>query len=390
MSDAKKTKSGGEEGASGPPKPRDAQQLSQSELRKELLARGLEPCGFWQEDMEVVQKIFDQEYQKALADEHDRMKEEANRKKAAANAARLARQSHRERLEEEDALRKRPDVGQWLSLLQKGQCSPDAAFSVRPVIARLLAQHPSNLQGLISLDLSRNGLDEKVGAALGGLLERNSSLVKLELAENELGPQSASALSDALVKNSTLRYLGLEDNPLTAQQRNFAGVEALASMLAVNSAITTLCLRMTGLGVDGGRALAEAVMSNDTLLILDVDSSSVELPDLQAISDKLDENKAMRESRRTKERQDRLVARKAAMAQAEIDAKAKKEEEEAVWVEEQRAARAEARRQAAEAERRRQEEEERKRQEEREAAEKARLEAEALAAAKKKKKKKKK
>lgn len=266
-------------------KAKDAAALSQNDLRKELLQRGMEPSGFWEDDMKTLQKVFDREYNKLLSEEQERMKEEASKKSKEQHEKAKKRAAQREIFEEEDALAKRPDIECWMHLVSSGQSGADAVLNVKPVLARHIAKTLPATSNLLSFDLSRNKIDDKVGVHLGDMLKRNKSLIKLELMENELGPSSTIALADALCTNTKLKYLGLEGNPLTRGQKDFTGAEAIAKMITRNKTLTTLNLRRTGIGVDGGRAIADAVGRNDTLIILDLEPTStatnIELSDLQ-------------------------------------------------------------------------------------------------------------
>ncbi len=58
-----------------------------------------------------------------------------------AEAKKRARDEMRETLEDDIALRKRPDVEEWLTLVRLGQAAPVAEFSVRTSVARHITKH---------------------------------------------------------------------------------------------------------------------------------------------------------------------------------------------------------------------------------------------------------
>lgn len=67
-------------------------------------------------------------------------------------------------------------------------------------------------------------------------------------------------MSGGLARNSHLRALSLERNPLTGESRDdMTGVAALAAALQTNTALRCLNLFHCGLGVEGGRILADAL-----------------------------------------------------------------------------------------------------------------------------------
>jgi hypothetical protein len=76
---------------------------------------------------------------------------------------------------------------------------------------------------------------------------------------------------DGLKGNTHLRALSLERNPLTGEDgTDMAGVSALAAALAANTTLVSLSLFDCGLGVTGGRILADGVVRNTTLVGLQV------------------------------------------------------------------------------------------------------------------------
>ena len=86
----------------------------------------------------------------------------------------------------------------------------------------------------------------------------NRALKSANLAENDIGDEGAVALSAALEKNNTLTELNLR-----AEQDGIkisaTGVQAIAEMLAVNRALTSLDLTYNEIGAGGARAIAASL-----------------------------------------------------------------------------------------------------------------------------------
>ena len=81
-----------------------------------------------------------------------------------------------------------------------------------PTRTQILAKHIKNNTSLLSLHMSRKGVTDMDGYLLAHMLWYNKKLRKLELEGNQLGPQSLVAFGKALMNNDTLQYLDLESN----------------------------------------------------------------------------------------------------------------------------------------------------------------------------------
>jgi len=325
----------------------------------------------------------------------------------------------RQRAEEEDAVNSDPRVKFWIELVEENATPPDAIIRAHPTAQRALVKSLELNRSLLTLDLCRSSLGDDVGTQLAmvrlllaphvaahnslltlavaccgvsflsQVLTSNTSLLKVTLDDNNLGPATAAALGEALSSNATLRSLSLEENPLT-HDKDYDGIASLARMLQSNATLTFLNLWKTGVGDQGGQALAAALPTNNTLVCLQLSpADGVKFADLEAITACLEENMRIYEVEQEVLRQDQ-AAERAAQAEAKRqrdEEQAKKEEEE--WLEEQAKLRAKNRAEAAimakkaeEDARIAREEAERKRRED-----KARKEAEEKAKKKKKGKK---
>jgi len=401
---------------------RDASLLPQTDLRKELMKRNKKPSGFWEDDMTTLQREFDREYEEDLAAEDERIELQKKEKMKSEKKKSELRIKRRELFEEEDALAKRPDIKRWMDRVRNGECTKERSIRAHDILSRHILRNLPEDSPLQTLDMSRNDLHDELASFVGDMLKRNKSIRKLELHENNLGPRTLSALSEAMEsENNTLTYINLDDNPLLLPENHhnhhhhqqqhkdekedistknhgeedLSGIQALGSCLRKNKSLTVLSLNNCGLNRRCGKILADAIETNDTLIMLNTDfsASSMDLADSLRISSKLEKNKYSRSVKIQEQRLQRLAFRKQKEIQDKIDEEKRKAEEEAKWIEKQRVERCEKRKKDAEdAERKRLEEEkakedERKRKEE---AAKAASKKKGKKKGKKKKKKKKK
>ena len=141
--------------------------LSQNDVMKLLEAHGTMPSGFHSEDCVTLQKLLDAEYQTKmeLYEQHvEQATKQAMLKAAQRHKERLA---FREQLEEEMALRKRPDIDEWLRQVNNGTANAFAHFNVRSSVVRYIAKQLPSDCCLRSLALMRNKLNDEAGIALG-------------------------------------------------------------------------------------------------------------------------------------------------------------------------------------------------------------------------------
>ena len=69
---------------------------------------------------------------------------------------------------------------------------------------------------LLSMDLSRMGLDDEQGKLIASYVRKNNTLRKLELEGNVLGPKTAMEFGKTLKTNTALKTLNLESNTLAS------------------------------------------------------------------------------------------------------------------------------------------------------------------------------
>ncbi|XP_040016317.2 dynein regulatory complex subunit 5 [Gasterosteus aculeatus] len=136
---------------------------------------------------------------------------------------------------------------------------------------KLLRLHQSNIEDKKCRRLVRNLLD-------------HPSLTELDLSHNVIGDKGAAAIGRLLARNK-LETLNMCDNNIRGP-----GAEAIARALSVNSSLLSLNLRLNRVGDGGGRAIGEALLNNRTLLHLHLGANLVTGPSAVALSKVLVEN----------------------------------------------------------------------------------------------------
>ena len=86
----------------------------------------------------------------------------------------------------------------------------------------------------------------------------NRALISANLDYNDIGDEGAIAISAALESNTTLEDLSLKSYSSGAKI-TAVGAQAIAKMLVVNRALTSLDLRQNAIGVGGAEAIAAAL-----------------------------------------------------------------------------------------------------------------------------------
>ncbi|XP_059157279.1 leucine-rich repeat-containing protein 74B-like [Physella acuta] len=114
------------------------------------------------------------------------------------------------------------------------------------------------------LNLAGNGISDGAAQNFYTLLtKRNSTLRYLNLSHNQFEDEGARWFKDALMENEVLEHLDLSWNHF--QKR---GCVLLAEGLKENVGLKEFSISMNGLELEGGKALGEAIKSNRTLLRL--------------------------------------------------------------------------------------------------------------------------
>ncbi|KAL4160874.1 hypothetical protein PRNP1_001432 [Phytophthora ramorum] len=312
--------------------PPDAFALAQNEIRREMIDRGIQPKGFYNDDAARLQEEFNREH---ASEKDSRMQQKVQ----FAAKSYLRETVHRRRLEREKEVReeveeiaKNPQLEVWLGLAKADETPRHADLRVSSIGARALCKTLAFTHSLRSLNLSRNALDDATGKWLALLLKRNTSLRRLELESNCLGPLAAKDLAEALSTNESLEYLNLESNPLTDEEKDFSGVAALGSMLGKNKTLRTLNLWRTRLGGEGGKQVALGLARNTTLVCLDVGNNRIGTSDAVALDVQLKKNRVLFEQARFQQQKFREAQWNAADKERERQDKLAKRLEDEKWM----------------------------------------------------------
>ena len=97
---------------------------------------------------------------------------------------------------------------------------------------------------------------------LAAALGVNGSLTKMSLAWNELGVEGTKAICEALEQNKTLKELDLCSGNIGVNIGGAAGAKNVAKMLGVNGSLTALDLSNNYLMDEGVSAVCKAIQSN--------------------------------------------------------------------------------------------------------------------------------
>uniref|UniRef100_A0A8C6T1N9 NLR family, CARD domain containing 3 n=1 Tax=Neogobius melanostomus TaxID=47308 RepID=A0A8C6T1N9_9GOBI len=143
---------------------------------------------------------------------------------------------------------------------------------------------------LLVLQLQSNSISNKGMTALTEALRLNRGLESLNLRENSIGVAGAKAIAQALYENCTL-----QDLDLTANLLHDEGVQAIAGAIKFNQGLTSLqmrcgqafkkqltmslplffSLRGNTVGIEGAKALANALKINRSLQFLNLQENSL-------------------------------------------------------------------------------------------------------------------
>ena len=124
-------------------------------------------------------------------------------------------------------------IGQTVSVLKMSN-NPEVKIGGYFIISQML----SYIKGLVSLDLSSNGLTAAEARVLSLGLKSNHSVQELRMKENKIGSEGATSMADMLKVNDTLLLMDLRDNRIRG-----AGVCVLADAVSENRSLTELDMR---------------------------------------------------------------------------------------------------------------------------------------------------
>ena len=289
-----------------PPK---ASQLDPNIVTTTLIEKGYKPSGFNDENIVMLQEIFDRESK--IQEEQIRLQRMEEKKKAAQQKGlQKKRMDMEQRLAEEiDELARDLQISAIIECIKENWDLKHLRTHINSVTARVLAKAMWSNHTIVCLDLSSNALNDTAGMYIARILRRNNTIQKMELDNNNFGCNTAKAFAESLLINSSLVHLSLDSNPIfdLNYDEDESGITAFAEMLAVNKTLKFLILWRTSLNKRGGEILAEKLLQNDTILFCDVGHNNIHMKEAMAIAVKLDKNLSAYETSERRRRNDLLM-----------------------------------------------------------------------------------
>lgn len=263
----------------------------------------MKTTGFPDTDREMLQRVFDEEFKNDLEDMRARRREK--QRKAAQQLGLQRRRMLMEKTlqEEQDELAKNHQIGLMVEHIKDNMTTPALRIEVNSVSARSLAKAMWVNDSITCLDLSSLDLNDHAGCYLARILKHNHTLKKIELDNNKLGSKTCQAFGESLITNTSLKYLSLDSNQIVTYQ-DLNGVKALAEAIRSNNTLTSLNLWRCGINIAGGGILAGGIEDNDTLLFCDIGHNNIEMADVKRVVEKLDANLAAYEKAERQRRKD--------------------------------------------------------------------------------------
>jgi hypothetical protein len=265
--------------------------------------RNLKTTGFPDTDRDLLQKVFNEEFQNDLEDMRARRKEK--QRKAAQQLGLQRRRMLMEKTlqEEQDELAKNHQVSLMIDQIKDNAVKPSLRMEVNSITARSLAKAMWVNDTITCLDLSSSELNDHAGCYLARILKHNNTLRKIELDNNKIGSKACHAFGESLLTNTSLKYLSLDSNQIATYQ-DMNGLKALADALRTNNTLTSLNLWRCGINMGGGSILAGGIEDNNTILFCDIGHNNIEIGDIKRIVEKLDSNLAAYETAERQRRKD--------------------------------------------------------------------------------------
>jgi hypothetical protein len=222
----------------GDMKPPQASELTGKQLAEELVARGLKPSGFPEDDIKALQKHLNAEFESQKEALIKERREALKKRRAEEEALRMQRFLEKQKREEEEAVAASPQLAFFIEQLRANATAPDMVVRDRPVGIRafLKAAIATGNHSLQSLDLVGCALGDDVGVEVGALIRVNKGLRRIDLDNNNFGPKSLAAIALGLQSNATLVALSLEHNRLTGEAQYSAAALAAAAAAEHESA----------------------------------------------------------------------------------------------------------------------------------------------------------
>lgn len=139
------------------------------------------------------------------------------------------------------------------------------------------------------LNLSGNNFQDKDARAFASAILENNQINQLDLSHNEFSDGAGELLGHAIGENESLEVLDLSWN-------HFRGQSALALVegIKVSSRLKQVNMSWNGLGDEGALAVGECLTINSILLQLDVSSNRIGPDGVAAIAKRIDPNENLK------------------------------------------------------------------------------------------------
>ena len=138
-------------------------------------------------------------------------------------------------------------------------------------------------ESLKKLVISDNKIRNK-GAR--SILENGNGLISIDLSDNDISPEICYDLKNLIIYSKNLREVIWNGNYVGLKGTNF-----IVDALKHKSKLKSLSLRNTSIGKIGVKTLAEGLISNEFLQILDLGSNSIVLDSFKYLCDSMNTNK---------------------------------------------------------------------------------------------------
>ena len=136
---------------------------------------------------------------------------------------------------------------------------------------------------LKKLVISKNKIKNKGARAI---IENAEELISLDLSYNDISPEVCSDLKKLMIKSKHLKEIVWNGNNVELKGINFI-IEGLKNHIKLKS----LCLRNTSLSEEAIKVLANGLINNECLKILDLGANNIKYESFKDICDCLNKNK---------------------------------------------------------------------------------------------------
>ncbi|XP_074471382.1 dynein regulatory complex subunit 5 [Sebastes fasciatus] len=156
---------------------------------------------------------------------------------------------------------------------------------------------------LETLNMSDNNISGRGAKAIAHALSNNRNLLSLNLRLNHVRDEGGQAIGKALMSNNTLLHLHLGGNEVTAPT-----AIALSKVLFQSITLKSINLSCNNLGVDGGKALEEAMSHNTSVTDCDIRLTEIDEQSVSVINQVVLTNQSSEQKRRPRESRTKSTA----------------------------------------------------------------------------------